>query len=286
MAKRKSVNKSSLSYNRVLKLSDFDKLDMYIRNRKSWEIAMALKTLRELGATSPDAIILGVGAAKERTIFELANENDCRFVIPSDLYFNMGVWKDWAGPDFVQFPGAHVPEDIDADPWRILPRNADMTMLPIPDNNVDGIFSSGSIEHVGQKDIFDGEAIAKAASEIGRVLRPGGIASLSTEWKISGNGWGFGHVRLFDEDTIQKYIIEPSGLELVDKPDWSMEETEPISLMEIVKGKSDVGFGYISHTSPVDGVEYIFTSVHLALRKPTGDEPKEKVVITEGESDD
>ena len=256
------TKKQSINYNRVLKIGDFDNLDMYIQNRKSWEIAMAIRTLRDHGATSPDAILLGVGAAKERTIFELANENDCRFIIPSDLYFNMGVWHGWADPKFVQYPGLSVPDGIECDHWRILPRHADMTALPFPDNSIDGIFSSGSIEHVGQEGIFDKEAIKKAASEIGRVVKPGGIVSLSTEWKISGDGWGFGHVRLFDEETIQECIIEASGLELIDEPDWSVDDsTDVIALADIVSGISDNGYGTISHN------DFVFTSVHLALKK-------------------
>lgn len=262
MARRKKQDK--FSYNRVLKMKDFATLDMYIQNRKSWEIAMALKTLRELGVTSPNAIILGVGAAKERTIFELANSDDCRFVIPSDLYFDMGVWGGWAGQDFVKHPALSVPADIECDAWRIIPRHADMTALPFPDNSIDAIFSAGSIEHVGQAGIFDGDAIAKAASEIGRVLKPGGVASLSTEWKISGEGWGWSHVRLFDEETIQQYIIEPSGCELVDEPDWSGDsDVNPVRLVDVVNGLSDdIGYGSISDNG------FVFTSIHLALRKP------------------
>lgn len=51
----------------------------------------------------------------------------------------------------------------------------------------DGVFSSGSIEH------FD-SLVASAAYEIGRVLKPSGIAVIATAFKVAGlrgvDGWG------------------------------------------------------------------------------------------------
>lgn len=253
--------KKKFRYNRVLKLSDYDELG--VNHRKGWEVAMALKTLRELGVTSPEAMILGVGAAREGTIYHLANAEDSRFVIPTDMYLDMGVWSDWAGTDFLKHPG-NFSKGIVCNPWQILPRHADMCALPFPDDAFDGIFSSGSIEHVGREGIADYDAIAKAAGEIGRVLKPGGIASLSTEWKISGEGWGWSHVRLFTEETLMKYIVEASGLELVDDFDFDYDGdvAEAVSLNDIVAGRAiDQNHGLVkSH-------QFTFTSVHLALRK-------------------
>lgn len=258
MGRRKKLN-----YSRVLNISDFKSLTMYEESRKGWEVAMALRTLRDHGATSPDALLLGVGAAREQTIFELANDKDAHLVIPSDLYLSMGVWKNWAGADFMKYPGQFVPDGVDCQPWKILPRHADMTALPFEDNTFDGVFSSGSIEHVGIAGTPDYDAISQAAREIARVTKPGGIVSLSTEWKISGDGWGWGHVRLFDEDTIQSVIIQPSGLELLDEPDWSIEEEDAVPLVDIVQGRHDgIGSGTLSDNG------FVFTSIHLAMRKP------------------
>lgn len=73
MPRRKEAS-TSFAYNRVLHRGDYTLFG--VTNRKGWEIQMALKTLRELGAAHPNAIILGVGAATEPTIYELANERD------------------------------------------------------------------------------------------------------------------------------------------------------------------------------------------------------------------
>jgi SAM-dependent methyltransferase len=154
---------------------------------------------------------------------------------------------------------------IPHNPRRIVVQHMDMCDLQYEDDTFDGLFSSGSIEHVG-----DFEAVADAAREIGRVLKPGAIASISTEFKISGQGSGWDGVLLFTPEYLQKYIIEPSGLEPVDEPTWSQpvdEETmaTAFQLRDIVlKGKMP----------PVEGVllehGYAFTSVHLALRKVVG----------------
>jgi SAM-dependent methyltransferase len=224
---------------------------------------MALKTLRDLGATSPESLILGVGAGREKTIFDLANAQDCRQVIATDIYNNPGVWSDWHGRDFVDNTAQYVPEYADAS--RILVRHADMCKLPFPDGIFDGIFSSGSIEHIGIEDVADWGAIAEAASEIGRVLKPGGIASLSTEWKLTGDGWGWANVRLFTPELIQRYIIDPSGLELVDEPDWSFDGdlNDAVDLSVSLQNKGTPELEYVLREQ-----QFIFTSVHLALRKP------------------
>ena len=85
--------------------------------------------------------------------------------------------------------------------------------LRFPDNRFDGIFSSGSIEHFGG--LMD---VAHSAYEMGRVLKPGGILSLSTVMAIAGPPGRLGGVPgaclLFQRDHLLRYIVEASGLEL------------------------------------------------------------------------
>lgn len=261
MARKRS--KSDFNYNRVLKMADFEAFG--VTRRKGWEIAMALKTLRDLGGTGSDKVIIGIGAGKERTIFELANAKDAKMVYATDIYNTPGVWHGWHGSDFVKWPARFSSEGVHFDTSRVKAEHADMCQLPYEDNSFDAFFSSGSIEHVGQEGTADYAAIAKAASEMGRVLKPGGIGSLSTEWLISGDGWGWDHVRLFDEALLMKHIVEPSGLELVDEPDFEFEgDLEHfVRLGDIVnRGASDEGYGLLWEHG------FLFTSVHLALRKP------------------
>jgi len=255
MVKKKSTD--NFVYNRVLHRADYEVFG--VKNRKGWEISMSLKALRELGAVHPEALILGVGAAKEPTIYHLSN--DVRFVFATDLYLDMGDWTGWAGEGFLINPAQYA-GNIPCNPQRIIPQHVDMTCIPYPDNTFDGVFSSGSIEHVGQPDIADYQAIAQAAREIGRVTKPGGIISLSTEWKLQGDGWGWGHVRLFTEETLMEHIVKPSGCELIDEPDWNFDGdlNDAVTITQVVSGQ--VPFEYVLREGP-----FVFTSVHLAMVK-------------------
>lgn len=262
MARRKKTSgngtTNSINYNRILHKSDYEVFG--IANRKGWEVNMALKTLRELSAVHADALILGVGAAKEPTIFHLSNE--VKFVFATDMYLNMGDWSGWAGKNFLTNPARYA-DGVPCDPQRIIPQHVDMTRIPYPDNTFDGVFSSGSIEHVGTNGKPDYSAIAQAAREIGRVVKPGGIISLSTEWKLSGDGWGWANVVLFDEETLMKYIVEPSGCELVDEPDFSFDGdmAHAVTIPQMISGQ--VPMEYVLREG-----QFVFSSVHLALRKP------------------
>jgi SAM-dependent methyltransferase len=249
-------------YNRLASIEGYNGFGIHYR--KDWEIEMALKSLHDLGGAHPNANILGVGAGTERTIFELANAQSAALVTPTDIYLTPGVWADWHGEKFMKNPHQFAPAGLPYDPARIIPMHVDMCDMPYEDEVYDAIFSSGSIEHVGKPGIFDTDAISKAAKEIGRVLKKGGIASISTEFKVSGEGWGFGHVRLFSREDILRYIVEPSGLEIVGEIDWDYHG----DLNDYAELADAVNSPQAEENKPLlrhDG--FLFTSIHLALKK-------------------
>lgn len=246
-----------MHYNTVLNKNNFGDLT----RRKHWEVQMALATLKNFKAAQRSKIILGVGAGYEPMIFHLTTK--CAQVVATDLYGEGGAWAKFAPADMLADPWKYAPADVKADPERLVVRYADMRTLPFDDMSFDGVFSSGSIEHVGG---FDDVAVA--ASEIGRVLKPGGIASISTEFKAWGKGFGWPGVLLFDRDKLYEYLIEPSGLVPVDEPylvvhEDTINNPPAVSLEKIVGGlKPDIEMALRSETH-----NYVFTSVHLALRK-------------------
>jgi ubiquinone/menaquinone biosynthesis C-methylase UbiE len=250
-------SKPETNFNRVLSVRDG------FKNRKAWEIDMALTTLKHFGAIRRDAEILGVGAGTERTIFDLSNK--VGRVFATDLYATPGVWKETAVPDMLRGSFKNVAKGIDHNPRRIVVQHMDMRDLQYEDDSFDAVFSSGSIEHVGSW-----EDVSKAAREIGRVLKPGGIATISTEFKISGKGDGWEGVLLFTPEKLQKYIIEASGLDLVDEPTWGQPVDD-----ETMKTAHKL-YDIVAHKKmpAVEGVllehGFAFTSVHLALVKGVG----------------
>jgi SAM-dependent methyltransferase len=84
--------------------------------------------------------------------------------------------------------------------------------LNLPSNAFDAVFSLGLMERLGSLD-----DVAAAAREIGRILRPGGVASIATEFRLDGPAdrrWFDDRVMLFSEQTLAQYIVKASGLKL------------------------------------------------------------------------
>jgi len=248
-----------MHYNTVLNRDNFEGCT----RRKQWEVQMALATLKNFKAAQKNKVVLGVGAGYEPTIYHLTTK--CQ-VVATDLYGLGGTWEAFAPADMLTDAWKYAPVGVEVDPERLIVQQADMRYLPFDDMSFNGVFSSGSIEHVGS---FDD--VALAAAEIGRVLKVGGIATISTEFKIWGSGFGWPGVLLFDEDKLREYIIEPSGLTPVDDPylivhEDTIRQPAPISLEAMVRGlqpEEELAVRSETHS-------FIFTSVHLALRKGKG----------------
>jgi SAM-dependent methyltransferase len=177
--------------------------------RKYWEIAMSVRALRHFGVLREDAKILGVGAGTEATVFYLTNHT--QRVFSTDLYLVSGSWQPSAPWFMLVSPDRFAPYAYRRD--HLVVQHMDGRSLQYPDNTFDGIFSSGSIEHFGSW-----ESIAAASYEMGRVLKPGGVMTISTEYRIDGpaGGDGWDGARFFSRENLMRYIVQASGLELVD----------------------------------------------------------------------
>lgn len=235
-----------------------DKFPAGAEHRKFWEIAMAIHTLHgNMKGWSRDQQVLGVGAGTESTLFFLTRY--VGRVFATDLYLDAGVWNSPASPTMLKEPEKLAPYEFDRQ--RLVVQRMDGRDLRYPAESFDGIFSSGSIEHFGS---FDD--VGRSAREMGRVLKRGGILSLSTEFRLSGGGHGWDGVLLFDPETIQRYIVEPSELEMVDGLDISISEATLATVQSLEAAIAD-GHKKRPHIV-LSHLAYTFTSVHLALRKP------------------
>jgi glycosyltransferase involved in cell wall biosynthesis/SAM-dependent methyltransferase len=230
-------------------------------DRKHWEIAMSVRALRRHGALRPDATVLGVGAGTELTSFYLTRE--VARVVALDRYLDPGIWFEEAATLMLTRPQALCPYPFEA--AKLTVQHMDGRVLDYPDGSFAGIFSSGSIEHFGEL-----PDVAAAAFEIGRVLEPGGVATLSTEFLISGppGAWGWPGVLLFNPERLRRYIVEASGLEPVDELDAAVstatlrtQRNLAVALREIEQGERKLPNLVLDH----DG--QLFGSVHLALQK-------------------
>ena len=230
-------------------------------DRKHWEIAMSVRALRRHGALRPDATVLGVGAGTELTSFYLTR--DVARVVAIDRYLDPGIWSAEASTLMLTRPQAVCPYPFEA--AKLTVQHMDGRVLDYPDGSFAGVFSSGSIEHFGEL-----PDVAAAAFEIGRVLEPGGVATLSTEFLISGppGAWGWPGVLLFNPERLRRYIVEASGLEPVDELDAAVSTATVRTQRQLATAirEIDEGERKLPHLV-LDGDGQLFGSVHLALRK-------------------
>ena len=249
------------------------------QHRKHWEVAMAVRTLRECGALRADAEILGIGAGSEPTLFWLTNF--VRRVFATDLYASSGAWEAEAHPSMLVDAKQHWPSQWQ--PRRLVVQHMDALSLDYEDNSFEGIFSAGSIEHFGTL-----EDIARAAAEAYRVLKPGGTLSLSTEFLLAGDPLKVPGVVMFTEDLLREVIVGDHDWELVGDFDGVVSSQTRATLMDMTEVVDDYQTHRASHGGEtfyhelelsryphivvgIDGNE--FTSVHLALRKRGGGAP-------------
>jgi SAM-dependent methyltransferase len=231
---------------------------------------MAVRALRDHRAVRPDARLLGIGAGTEATTFFFSRQ--VRQVVATDIYANTGQWADVAPSGFLIAP-CQFAGDVQCDPQHIIPLHQDARALDLPDEEFDGVFSSGSIEHFGSL-----RFVSNAAYEIGRVLKPGCIAAISTQFKVAGppdgNGWD-PSVILFSPEMLRHWIVEASGLEPVDTLDTTLSD-DTLSVRRDLLGFLNAA-KQLTHPAQKVGVYpnvvlyhegYLFCSVHLALRKP------------------
>jgi SAM-dependent methyltransferase len=240
--------------------------------RKYWEVCMAVRALDRLGALRGDAEVLGVGAGNEPTIFWLTNF--VRRVFATDLYLTQGSWKESANESMLFDAGRHWPG-----PWhgrRLVVQHMNALDLQYEDKCFDGVFTSSSIEHFGSI-----AEVRAAATEMHRVLKPGGILSLSTEFRIEGPAPGLKGILMFDTEQICEEIVGDLGWDVVRPFDDSVSSATLASEQLYSQATKDLS----SHVKKHKGIKFqnlvwshyphlvlrekrlLWTSVHIVLQR-------------------
>ena len=243
-----------------------------VEYRKHWEVAQALRALAHGGGIRSDAQILGIGAGNEPTIFVLTNY--VQRVFATDLYLDDG-WTESANVGMLTKPGASWPG-----PWhprRLVVQHMNALDLRYEDGTFDGAFSSSSIEHFGTLD-----DVAASLREAFRVLKPGAIYALSTEFRLAGPPPGLPGILMFDWKELQRVVFGSAPWEVVGPVQIPGEQDTPDPVVSFEAAarmvQSHVAtFGEI-HWDRLDWPEHpqvrlrhgdlIWTSVSVALRKP------------------
>ncbi len=232
---------------RDLGLAD-DKLSMH---RKPYEFAQLIFGCRRLGALRDDAAVVSVGAGHEGVLYWLANH--VGRVVATDLY--EGVWERNQGregnPDVLSNPEAYAPFPYRRD--RLTFKRMDGRHLEFDAGMFDIAYSLSSIEH------FGGLAGAVATlREMGRVLKPGGILAIATEYVLEGPS----HEETFQPEEFERLIDQP-GLELVEPVDLDVYRRYDTTPVDLYKNP------YQTPHMVVRFNDTVFTTVMVFFRKAT-----------------
>jgi SAM-dependent methyltransferase len=231
-------------------------------SRKDWEIAMAIRAFREFGILREDAEVLGVGAGTEATIFWLTGY--VRRVFATDLYVSSEGWESTAPPTMLSNPGEHAPFPFE--PRRLVVQHMDGRELMYEDESFDGIFSSGSIEHFGTE-----ADVRRGVEEMCRVLKPAGIAALSTEFRLSGPPPGLPGILMFDATALREIVLAGLPWQPASPLDLRFSGRSRRKVIDFDDAVQDILAGRNEWSSYPHIVlrhgERVFTSVHLTLQK-------------------
>ena len=187
--------------------------------RKGWEWTQTIYGLEKLGMIQPGHSAIGVGAGRECVIFWLADR--LKRVIATDLYGNE-KWSSEGGAEanaaVLEDPQAFCPRKIRLESLEF--RTMDGTDLSFyPDNEFDIAWSLSSIEHFGSH-----ERAADAVREMARVVRPGGVVAVATEFLLLEEQT---HEEYFNKGEIIKYVVEATPhLELIERISWDLPPQE------------------------------------------------------------
>ena len=252
--------------------------DMRVQlDRKTWEFTMLSLFFEEVGLLDERSQVLSVGAGREAVLFWLAPR--VGRMVATDTY---GSGK---------FAGSEAPELMLTDPAVFSPYGGELTNLEVlttdgralhafSDGSLDAVFTLSSIEHFGSA-----ADIRRAAAEIGRVLRPGGYAFVVTELTLAlPPAWRravqqaartlsrgrLARREVFTREELQRDVIEPTGLELLQPLDTTIspQSFDNLAVRRLRRWLRTPSGRFHPHIAIKVGGE-TFTSVGLPLRKPS-----------------
>ena len=230
-------------------------------HRKDWEWAIGVIAMKRFGKLNENSKAIGIGAGREEVLFYLANK--ISHVYATDLYDGKD-WKNFAPTDFLKDPKKYSPFPYREDALTVM--KMDGTKLEFPDETFDIAFSFSSIEHFGGK---NHSGALKSMREMERVLKPGGIAVIATEYILNDKE----HPEFFNRRTIYSDLIDRLGkLKLVEPLDLRITTNTLNTIIDFFTvdvnwGKMDEEF---KRTHPLVLLKIrniLFTSIMLVFQK-------------------
>ena len=232
--------------------------------RKYWEVAMTLRAFRSLGVLRDDARVLGVGAGREATVYWLTRHvgrgrgdrplRD-RGQLVRDRLERRHAHRSRAATG----TGSGIPSGSTV-------QHMDALELEFEDDSFDAIFSSSSIEHFG-----DFPDVRRSVEEMFRVLRPGGVLALATEFRLEGDRIGYPGLLRFDEPELRALLLDGLWWDPATPLDLGISEETVAGAVETREAIADQRAGIRGWSRYPHLVlrheQFLWTSVHVALVK-------------------
>ncbi|NER00338.1 MAG: methyltransferase domain-containing protein [Cyanothece sp. SIO2G6] len=225
------------------------------KNHKTWEFIQVYKGLKHLGLLDGQAACLGLGVGHECLIYAFTNV--CQSVVATDLYES----QNWSTAS-MGVEDVYQRNPMPYDRSKLSVRHMDMTQIEYPDESFDFVWSCCSVEHVHNFTLLH-----QVYQEIHRVLKPGGIAALTTEFN-STDWHSYEPNMLFTDAYWLKHWLEKEdciiqGLQLLDPIDLSLSD----DARNLPHARRDPG-----HSIQICCDDVVLNSVAFFLRK-TADAP-------------
>ena len=221
-------------------------------HRKDWEWTLGIIAMKRFGKLNEKNTAIGVGAGKELVLFYLANH--LGHLYATDLY-NTKDWENFAPADFPEDPSKYSPFPYNQSALTAL--RMDGTQLEFPSDSSDIVFSFSSIEHFGGENY---SGALKSLKEMERVLKPGGIAVVATEYIINNKNPPDLTNQFYNERTIYSHLIDKlDRMKLVEPLDLT------ISQKTLDKGIIDASNAVDWDTSRVDD-EFKQTNPYIVIK--------------------
>ena len=219
-------------------------------HRKVWEFNQSLYGLRRLRRLAPAATALGIGCGHEELMYFLANR--IRHVTAPDLY--EGAWIGGeSDADVLTHPAKYAPFKYREDHLEV--RRMDGLSLASPEAAFDFVFCLSSIEHFGRL-----QDKLRSLREMFRVLKPGGVAVLTTEVVLNRLGCG---AQYFPAQTLFALVRE-AGFTLGGEPDLRVESEYAQAPLALPMDT------FVSPHVVLRNFHTVYTSIGLFLMKPPG----------------
>ncbi len=218
-------------------------------HRKIWEFNQALYGLRMLRRLAPDSTALGIGCGHEELMYFLANR--IARVVATDLYEGSYLGGESAA-DVLDHPDKYAPFTYRADHLEV--RRMDGLSLNAADRSFDIVFCLSSIEHFGRR-----RDKLQALKEMFRVLKPGGVAVVTTELVLNRLGLG---TQYFSASTLASLTRE-AGFVMDEPLDLRVEQEHAARPLALPMD------AFMSPHVILRNFNTIYTSVSMFLLKPS-----------------